>query len=345
MRVDVARLLADLSLATQRAGSGRRNGSCPSADHHDRKASWVIVELGPKAGQHYCIGCGFGGGPVALVVAVLRVSSSEARRWLLTRQHELPPAGATATLAPKVKARPLFRLPVGSIPLGHRLPPTTPAHVARAVDLAMAYLAGRGVTAEEVRLHRMHVVPPGAPAYGARVIVPVFVGGVLVDIVARLYQPAGPSVPKALSGRREDGARKELSLWAYDLLDVEYPRVHVVEGVWGGLALRRLRVPNVTAACGSSWSDDRTGLLERWPEIVLIPDGDPAGAELERHASSLRFAHDVRVAELPLKGQPDTVAPDVALRAIERARGARLVAQGSPARIAPWRGKVASARW
>jgi DNA primase len=166
-------------------------------------------------------------------------------------------------------------------------------------------------------------VPASARAYAGRIIVPIVVGGNLVDFVARLYVEKPDTIPKALSGRRDRGARKELSLWGYDHLDPLIRVVHVVEGVWGGLALLRAGVPNVCAACGSAWSPERTELLAPWETVILIPDGDPAGRKIEQRASSLRFGHEVRVVDLPDGSQPDHFEPAEALERVSVTRPAR----------------------
>lgn len=162
----------------------------------------------------------------------------------------------------------------------------------------------------DIERYGIGAVPEGRGGYGGRLIVPVVVRGRLVDFVARLFVDRGPTTPKALSGRRDQGAIKELSLWGYDELDPDVPVVHVCEGVWGAHAARRAGLPNVVAACGSAWSPERSQLLDRWREIVFVPDGDPAGAKLPGRASDLRFRHRVRVALLPAGQQPDTVSPE-----------------------------------
>jgi DNA primase len=145
--------------------------------------------------------------------------------------------------------------------------------------------------------------------------VPVIVEGRLVDFVARLYVKSPPTIPKALSGRKVDGARKELAIWNFDRLDPELPMVYVTEGIWGALAMLRLGVRNVVAICGSAWSEERSELLGQWPTVVLVPDGDRAGEKLERVASkSLRRRSQVQVVRLPPGGQPDEIEPGELLR-------------------------------
>jgi hypothetical protein len=188
---------------------------------------------------------------------------------------------------------------------------------------ALRYLEGRGVSMTEIRRYGMAAVPIGAPRYGGRIVVPVLVRGRMEDFVARLFVKASALIPKALSGRKDLGARKERALWGFDHLDSKVPVVHVVEGVWGALATLRAGVPNVVAACGSNWTPERSELLRAWDRVVLIPDGDPAGAKLETRAASLRFHARVEVVDLPAGEQPDTLEASELLRFVAARRPAR----------------------
>lgn len=320
---DVPGLLAALGMKTHPCGASEHRTHCPNPEHPKRPGpgSWQIVVRGPRAGRHVCYaGCGFGGGPIRLIATVLGIDDDAARDWLdallgpetvpkVRTQHwsaKRAGKGETAILTLPDDARPLYDNPD------------------RELEPAIEYLATRGVTPAEIRAYEIHAMVPRARGYGGRLIIPVVVQNELVDFVARLYVPAPAHMPKALSARRELGARKELVLWGFDALSYAYPFVHVVEGVWGALAALRLGIRNVVAACGSAWSPERTALLEPWERVVLIPDGDAAGSKIEQRASSLRFAHDLFVAELPPGEQPDTVGPELP-RYIALARPARFV--------------------
>ena len=327
LEVDVPALLEELGIETNHSGDELR-GHCPNPDHQARPGpgSWQIKLYDDKAGQHHCYACGYGGGLVTLVKTVLGLEGQDAgkKAWRWLREfsgHHLP-----AGVMPAVWKRKLGR---GGKGTRLRLPPETAAlwgpDFGPDVEIwrAAEYLHDRGVTNEEIERHRMGAVPTSARGYAGRIVVPVVVGGILVDFVARLYVEKPDTVPKALSGRRDRGAKKELALWGYDHLDPLVRTVHVVEGVWGGLALLRAGLPNVVATCGSAWSPERTELLEPWETVVLIPDGDPAGRKFERRASSLRFGHEVRVVDLPEGKQPDHFEPAEALERVAETRSAR----------------------
>lgn len=320
---DVRAFVVALGLDLRPAGNELR-GDCPNPAHPAKPGpgSFQIVLYGPKAGLHHCYACGYGGGPVTLVRTVLGCSGEDARLWIRTRglsqdaREDAPKRPWLGKDAPPPPKPPLF-LPDDAQPLwGARIDD----RVSRALD----YLHRRGVTDDEVRRYQVRAVPLDPALYAGRVIVPVAVEGRLVDFVARLYAPANDLVPKALSGRREDGAEKERALFGYDDLDLDADAtIYVVEGVWGCLAMRRLGYRNVVAACGSAWSQERTDLLRGLDGVdrfVLVPDGDRAGRELEHRAAGLRFGADYLVADLPEKGQPDAVDPGILAAAVAAAR-------------------------
>lgn len=325
--VDIPALLEELGVESNRSGDELR-GHCPDPNHQKRPGpgSWQIKLYDDRAGQHHCYACGYGGGLVTLVKTVLEFEGKDAgkKAWKWLREfsgHHLPGGVMPAIWRRKLEKRDRggrLRLPPETGALwGPDFGPTTE------IWKAAEYLRGRGVLDEEIERYRMGAVPASARAYAGRIIVPVVVGGILVDYVARLFVPKPETIPKALSGRRDRGARKEFALWGYDFLDPLVRTVYVVEGVWGALALLRAGLLNVIAACGSAWTPERTELLEPWERIVLIPDGDPAGRKFERRTSSLRFGHEVRVVDLPLGTQPDYFEPSEALERVAVTRPAR----------------------
>lgn len=308
MNVDVRQLLDRLGLPVPRHGRELRT-HCPNPKHAKKPGpgSWQIRLDGDRAGLHVCFGCGFGGGPVDLVAMVRGSTKKEARAWLITEFGLLTHNRVRLATSTKFDDddRPLLTFPPGTAQI------VRDGRVQVGAEEPAEYLLGRGLSLDDIERYTIGFVPFDSTlrerqrGYSGRVIVPVVVRGELVDFVARLYVPASPVIPKALSGQRDKGARKELALWGFDFLTGDEPNLVVTEGVWGALAVIRAGLPAV-AACGSAWSPERTELLRPWREIVLIPDGDAAGALMVQRTSGLRFGHYVRLARLPPGEQPDT---------------------------------------
>lgn len=338
MKLDVTRLLTLLGMPVRNFGSELRT-HCPNPKHPRKPGpgSWQIRLTGERAGNHYCYaGCGFGGGPVDLVMAIKQLRRGDARRWLYAEFGA--PSKHQVRLHQGFKADDLadpLGYPAGSQPLVRD--GVEQVDAGQAID----YLRGRGLSLEDIEDFGILFVPPEVKGYGGRVIVPVIVQGEMVDFVARLYVERSASTPKALSGKRDLGARKELSLWGYDDVPADAPYVVVTEGLWGALAVRRaLGAPWAVAACGSAWSPERTDLLAPWSRIILVPDGDAAGSKMANRASGLRFSHDLRMAQLPPGAQPDApdLAPGMLIRCLDSATTPRY--ESSPlARAMTWEGK------
>lgn len=310
MNVDVPKLLTDLGLGVRRSGEEFR-GFCPEPSHASRSkqhgpGTWQIRT---DDGRHHCFACGYGGGVLTLIQTVRGLTTrKEAYRWLReTQGFRIPDDPQLRKWRGKALTRitPTLKVPPFSVPLW--VPPFNPVQRA-----GRDYLFSRDFTEDEIELYEAHALPSTKGVkYGGRVILPVVVDGKMVDFVARLYVPASDLVPKALSGRASEGASKAHALWGYDFLDHSYPRVHVFEGIWGGVAALHVGVQNVVAACGSNWSAERTELLTPWPEIILVPDPDEAGHKFEiTVASSVRFSHRLWVVDLPGKQLDDIPDPD-----------------------------------
>jgi hypothetical protein len=357
LRVDIRALIAAYGIEGRYEGRSFV-GHCPNPQHAKKpgRGSWSIVVEGEKAGLHVCrsSGCGFKGGPPELVAMLEGVELPEARRLIIEKKLDLRLEHVARADAKKDVdgAQSILRPPEGSF--GLWMPKLDPR-----LFQAKKYAAGRGFTDARIERHRVLATLPDGPSYPGRLIVPVIVRGEAVDFVARLYLSTPDivqharrffrdaddarelkalwrerredsraferlikSIPKVLGGTRPI-ARKELVLWNYDQLDRQQSTVHVVEGIWGALALMDAGLENVVAACGSKWTPERTALLAPWPRIVLVADGDEAGRAMAEHCASLRDAHEFLVADLGDGIQPDDLEPEQLRRAIARAKPKR----------------------
>lgn len=307
-------LLRLLEIDTRPAGPDERRGHCPNPKHAKKPGpgSWQVRTLGDKCGSHVCYSCGFGGGPVSLIAAAKGISTAEAAEWFRSWVGFELLGEVSPSWSRKIEEEPPeLAYPAGTWPLWRTVPPE--------VSGALDYVLARGLDLEEIKRWAIGATEPRGPEYPGRVILPIVVGGRMVDFVARAWVDRGPRSPKVLSGRRRSGALKEFSLWGYDDLDDALDVVHVCEGVWGAIALLHAGVRNVVASCGSAWSNERTELLRPWSKIVLIPDGDAAGASMRSKAASLRYDHDVFWADVGAGRQPDHLSRDEIDRLISSA--------------------------
>ncbi len=332
LKVDVAKLLAELGVEARKSGNEWR-GHCPK---HQAIAGSSTSGPGPwninAEGFHHCYSCKWRGGPINLVAAVLGITGKEAYRWLKgCRGTESLPDRTEVWFERKLAREPSLMYPKGARALWSKVP--------QELQGAVEYLEGRGVTRAEIERWRIAAVPEEELRYSGRIIVPIVVDGKMVDFVARLFVDKPDVVSKALSGRKDQGALKEYSLWGYDELDPTLDVVHVVEGIWGAVACKHANIPNVVACCGSSWSPERTELLEPWERVVMIPDGDSAGSSLVRRASSLSRRHDYLQVELPHGKQPDHLDPLVLKRLVDEPNLVPTLAIET-AQISRWTGKV-----
>lgn len=305
--VDVPKLLAELGVEVRKSGNEWR-GHCPDPRHQAVAGSSAATKSGPgtwqinEDGFHHCYSCKWSGGPINLAAAVLGISGKEAYRWVIGLGGGRLPDRTEVWFERKLAREPSLKFPPGARALWA-------SDVPQELSEAVEYLESRGLTRAELGRWRIAAVPEGEVKYPGRVIVPIIVDGKMVDFVARLFVERSDHIPKALSGKKVDGAIKEYSLWGYDELDPSYDTVHVVEGVWGAVACLHAGVRNVVSCCGSSWSPERTELLAPWSRIVMVPDGDEAGSSLLKRAASLRFRHEFLWAELPHGKQPDHLDP------------------------------------
>lgn len=337
-RIDVREVLDKLGLAFEE----KRDGLWLCCPWHDEKTpSFVVAWWGPAKATWRCYGCKkqkeVGGGIVALVVNVLKP-----RRRFGTEDGELEldwNAGwrfladlAGVSLDPVASAR------EGRVEARVRLDPKVPAPVARprlqlpagatpalASEAAMAYLRHRGLTDEQVDRHELLWWEDRR-----RIVLPTVVEGVLrtwdaraVDVrcvrcrrsaPAWLERKGGPCpcggamrdlAPKTFGASLEEGADPGGALFGFDWIPPRSKRVFATEGPWGKLHIERQLGLPATALRGSILTERQAELLGRFPEVVVVPDGDAAGSLLERRLGPLVRRTKTLLVDLPPRSQPD----------------------------------------
>lgn len=156
------------------------------------------------------------------------------------------------------------------------------------VNLAQAYLSGRGITSQVAQSARLGVVEHpeiGHEAYIGRLAIPYITKTGVVDIRFRALTP--DQEPKYMG---MPGVKTKL----YNVLDVEKAKdwIAVCEGEIDALTLSRcVGIPCVGVAGATSWKPHYTRLLDDFERVYVYGDGDNAG---------LQFAKDLIKEGLPV---------------------------------------------
>ena len=301
--IDVPALLAALGIREEKRSGRRRWARCPRVDHPDRDPSWAIWdEPGARRhASHRCFGCGWHGGPAALVAEVMDVTLGEARGWLRDGGLDVPSDSAEIeVLAPRVPGAGPGEvvLPAGVRWTGWDDWPT----------VARRYLEHRGFGAATVARWGLGVAPKG-PLEG-RIVLPVRDhAGRLVSWQARSYVGAEPRYLTATDGAR--GTMFGPALWTS-----ERGWVVVVEGPFDALAVDRATGGDAVAALlGSDPSPRQLSSLATFGRVIVATDADAAGDKAAAAVAGLARWTRVERVVLPPGSDPADLE-DSALRAL-----------------------------
>lgn len=312
-RIDLRALLEKLEFRFQEHEGGRKfTASCPNPDHADNSSSWFIRNIPgePYHAGHKCLGCGFKGGPLALVSAVTGLSEDGARKYLraLDAPSPLPDRIKIEILPPKLFNREAtFAFPTcfRFDPL-EAWPEEARAYLLERVSPAQVVRWGLGYVADEcscgsgrfVGRHRRRIVVPtfdfhGRPrSYTAR----TYAGARL-----RYVEPAAEEgeLP-AILGERYWGGKEALvaTEGGFDAF--------AAERALEDLALSE-RV-GVAALRGSSSRPDELNRLSMFPRVVLAFDPDRAGAKVRAALQAALGRHvEVRNVRFPAGEDPSGI--------------------------------------
>jgi DNA primase len=292
MAVSVADLLERLEIVPTKRAGDRVWARCPHPEHDDRDPSWWIVDDpgGGRHGRHHCFGCGWGGGPEHLVMAVLGLGRSEARSWIRSGAQAPLPTGICVEVGEVRSGVRRFQLPSGVriVPLDGWPGP------------ARRYAERRGVTAEQVERWGIGYAADGKLA--GRIVFPVRRGGgAPVGYSARTFVRA----PKRyITPDRDEGADRDALFgeqhWPQVGADgYRAGGVVVVEGALDGLAVERAAGVSFGAMSGSQPSPGLLGRLATFERVVMASDNDAAGNGVAEVARCLARWTTVLRAELP----------------------------------------------
>jgi len=298
--IDLDRLLDALKIQTKRQGA-RLWAQCPNPDHDDHDPSWFVwnkPDDPDKHGRHRCFGCGFGGGPLALVVAVFGCEWREAKAWLKAGDLDVP------ILALELEVRPTRRRTF-KIPEGVRFTP-----IDRWPTPFRRYALGRGIGSEEVEKWSIGYAVDGD--LRGRLVVPVREpDGVVRSYQARTILP-GQTKYLTPTGIRS-GSILGVEFWPED--HHERKRVVVIEGPIDAIAVRRATGLPVGALLGSEPNPSQLARLATFDQVDVLTDADAAGDKAARALEGLGRWVKLRRLVLP-RGKDAASAGDATLRGL-----------------------------
>jgi len=269
---------------------GQLEGRCPI--HRGTRVDAFQVSLTKNV--FHCFACQMHGNVLDFVAAMERCSVREAARRLAHRfSVSAPPAVVTAGAGGGEKGNWLGKNEGGNRPLSFTL---------RGVDGSHSYLRDRGIGPETAAGFGVGFYP-GRGLMSGRVVIPI-------------HDPRGQLV--AYAGRSLDGAPPKYRLPAGFLKSQVLFNFHraagwdqqtviVVEGYFDCLKVHQAGFPSVVALLGTALSRlPEQLLLERFPRVILMLDGDGSGRKAtERIAGRLAGRCEVRRAAVPADKQPD----------------------------------------
>jgi hypothetical protein len=302
--IDVPALLEALGIRVEKRAGARLWSVCPSPDHDDHDPSWYIWNdpEGLRHGKHRCYGCGFRGGPAALVREVRGGDWDDARAWLadgsishtpLDIHLEIREAKTIAAMRPPEWVR--FGESFADWP-----------------TLAVRYLTGRKrrIDFDTVRRWGLGFITKGDRTLVGRIWIPIRNGRrELVTWQARTY------VDDELRYTTPDRVRTPILYGAEHWPDPEDRRVLVVvEGPFDALSVDRATRLPVGAMIGSNPSSLQISTMATFPTVVVMSDADAAGDKIWEELCGLgRWTNVVRARLAP--GADPGGARDETLRA------------------------------
>ena len=296
---DLSPLLDSLGIRYQRADGGRKLlATCPHPDHADRSPSWFINNNPDdrRFGTHYCLGCGYSGGPSHLA----RTSEGGVDTWEESASMLLQLFVGEGAGVDKILDRYVGRRSRSNVQKLNVFDMESLGFVSSVGTAGGQYLNDRGITDFDQALLRSVYADRGK--YSGRVAIPAVMGGKVRTFAARSIRRGVE--PRYLYPR---GSRDRI-LWGMHLWKPIGKDVALVEGMIDAWAIRKvLKVP-AYAVLGSRLSPSQAALIRTASSVTVVPDADGAGMKLVRDAAErLPSVADVRIAVLPKGVDPGDV--------------------------------------
>jgi DNA primase len=306
LHVSLAVVLRHYQVPLRRSGRDQYRGLCPI--HHGKGRDAFHANLGRNV--FHCFSCGAGGSVLDFVAALegctLREAAVRLQQEGIAAQSTARPSAGKATVTEKIRT---------PAPLGFTL---------RGIDRTHPYLQARGIlpsTAAEFGIG--YYRRPGL--LSGRLVIPIHnAHGELVAYCGRALDGSAPRY------RFPPGFAKSQVLFNFHRAAAAGQRVaFVVEGFFDCFHLHQAGVRSVVALMGSAlYEPQRHQLLERFPRVILMLDGDAAGRRATADiVTRLRPLCSVEVIDLAPEMQPDQM-PREQIRQMLRACLDRLRADG-----------------
>lgn len=188
-------------------------------------------------------------------------------------------------------------------------------HYQRFTGQAEEYLASRGLTLQDVAIHRLGVVDeplPGHENYKGRLVIPYLTKTGVVDI---RFRAMGESDVKYLG---LPGAKTHL----YNVLSTfnAQDSIAVCEGEIDTITLNKCGIPSVGVPGVNNWKKHYTRILQDFETVYVFADGDQPGADFAKNLA--RELSTVTVIQMPdgedvnsvyCKGGPNAIRQRIGL--------------------------------
>ena len=188
-------------------------------------------------------------------------------------------------------------------------------HYQRFIGQAEEYLASRGLTLQDVAIHRLGVVDeplPGHENYKGRLVIPYLTKTGVVDI---RFRAMGESDVKYLG---LPGAKTHL----YNVLSTfnAQDSIAVCEGEIDTMTLNKCGIPAVGVPGVNNWKKHYTRILQDFETVYVFADGDQPGSDFAKNLA--RELSTVTVIQMPdgedvnsvyCKGGPNAIRQRIGL--------------------------------
>jgi DNA primase len=172
----------------------------------------------------------------------------------------------------------------------------------KGIDPAHPYLTARGIGRPVAESFGVGFFP-GKGSMNDRIVIPIH--NEAAELVAYAGRTMDDSEPRY---KLPTGFQKSLILFNLHRV-IGRDRVIVVEGFFDTMKVVQAGFPDVVALMGTTLSEAQERLLEPFREIVLMLDGDQAGASASTAlAARLAPSHFVRIVRIA--GQPDELSSE-----------------------------------